>query len=147
MTDPNNLQGILYIAYGKKYINAAIVSANSIKKYCPDLPIHLYSDWTNYDSQFNKDPTPFTSIGIIENPHPRSKVDYLSRTPFDRTLYLDTDTALNADISDMFQILDRFDIAMAHAHHRSSGNLKPWRIQLPDAFPEFNSGVCGSKLA
>ena len=41
----------------------------------------------------------------------------------------------------MFRVLERFDIAVAHAQHRGAGNLKPWRIVLPDAYPEYNSGV------
>jgi hypothetical protein len=35
-------------------------------------------------------PLPFTSVEAIDHPHRRSKVDYLSRTPLDRTSYLDT---------------------------------------------------------
>ena len=133
--------GVLFIATGEIYVKAAIRAAHSVLKHCPDLPIHLYTDEKCLVTYFEKSASPFTSTGKIENPHPRSKVDYLSRTPYDRTLYLDTDTALNTDIRDMFSVLDRFDIAMAHAQRRGPGNTKPWRIVLPNAFPEFNSGV------
>jgi hypothetical protein len=133
--------GILFIATGEKYVKAGIKAANSVLKYCPDLPIHLYTDLRCHETFFKKSTFPFTTIGIIENPHSRSKTEYLAHTPYDHTLYLDTDTSLNADIRDVFRVLERFDIAMAHAQHRGAGNLKPWRVALPDAFPEFNSGV------
>jgi len=133
--------GALFIATGEKYVRAGIKAAHSVLKYCPDLPIHLYTDLNSQKSIFQKTAFPFTTIGIIENPHARSKTEFLARTPFERTLYLDTDTALHADIVDMFRVLERFDIAMAHAQHRGAGNLKPWRMVLPDVFPEFNSGV------
>ena len=135
-------QGVLYIASGKKYIRAAIRSAKSVRKFCSELPIHLYSDWQNYSFNFDISTFPFSSVEKIIDPHRRSKVDYLAKTPFDQTLYLDTDTALNADIRDMFRILERFDIAIAHAHRRNDlSRLGTWRIELPQAFPQFNSGV------
>ena len=85
---------------------------------------------------------PFSSAAIVDDPHRRSKVDYMNRTPFEQTLYLDTDTAVNADITDIFSILERFDIALCHAHHRNSEfSTTLWREKLPQAFPQFNSGV------
>ena len=136
-------QGVLYIATGKKYAQAAVLSAKTVRMHCPGLDIHLYTDSQCYDDfGFEESVHPFTSVGKIENPHRRSKVEYMSLTPYDWTLYLDTDTALNADISDMFRVLARFDIALAHAQHRNSPNsLTPWRLKLPDAFPQYNSGV------
>ena len=135
-------QGILYIATGEKYIRAAIRSANTVVKFCPGLPIHFFGDWQNHNLKFDVSTFPFSSVENIPDPHRRSKVDYLSKTPFDQTLYLDTDTALNSDIRDMFRILERFDIAMAHAHRRNDlARLGTWRINLPQAFPQYNSGV------
>jgi hypothetical protein len=135
-------RGILYIAAGEKYIRAAIKSAKTVAIYCPGLPIHLFADFQNYNFNFNLFPYPFSSVETIANPHRRSKVDYLSRSPFAQTLYLDTDTTLNADIRDMYRILERFDIAIAHAHRRNTKDrLSKWRIDLPQAFPQYNSGV------
>ena len=137
-----NTQGVLYIATGEKYIHAAIRSARSVLKYCPDLPIHLFADWQSYNFPFNTTPFPFTTVESVLNPHRRSKVDYISQTPFERTLYLDTDTLLNANINSIFQILERFDLALAHAQHRTSAfRLDGWRIKIDQAFPQYNTGV------
>jgi hypothetical protein len=136
-------QGVLYIATGKKYVQDAIRSARTVRKHSPGLEVHLFTDSRSYeDFKFEQSPFPFSTVAVIDDPHRRSKVDYISRSPFDRTLYLDADTAVNADISDMFRVLERFDIAVAHAQHRNTpSSLAPWRLKLPDAFPQFNGGV------
>lgn len=135
--------GLLYITYGKKYVLAAMYSAKTARKHNPGISIHLFVDQTQYDAfNFASDPTPFTSVDVIENPHRRSKVDCMSKTPFDRTLYLDSDTSVAQDISSIFDVLERFDIAAVQAMHRNSKSGRNyWRIKIPDAFPQFNSGV------
>ena len=135
--------GILYITYGKKYVEAALRSAWTARAKNPDVPIHLFVDAPSRDALgLAKDPGPFTSIGIIENPHRRSKVDCMSKTPYERTLYLDSDTSVAQNISEIFGVLERFDLAAVHAMHRNSsmGN-EHWKEQLPRAFPQFNTGV------
>src|SRR5215212_7194081 len=57
-------------------------------------------------------------------------------------LYMDTDIRVVADISEMFEVLDRFDIALAHAHARNRPETtEVWNIQIPEAFPQMNGGV------
>lgn len=66
----------------------------------------------------------------------------MSKTPFESTLYLDSDTMIVDDISELFGLLDRFDIAIAHAHKRNFHlTAEQWRENLPPSFPQFNSGV------
>lgn len=135
-------RGILYVTTGEKFIRGAMRSAKTVHRYCPDLPIHLFADWKSYDFPFDQSPFPFNSVGIVNSPHPRSKVDYLQHTPFDQTLYLDSDTALNADITGLFGLLERFDIALGHAHRRNNlVRLAKWRLEIPRAFPQYNGGV------
>jgi hypothetical protein len=135
-------RGILYVATGETYIRAAMQSANTAKKFCPDLRIHIFCDWQNYTLGFDVSTFPFSSVEKIHDPHRRSKVDYLAKTPFDQTLYLDTDTSIIADIGDMFRILERFDVALAQAHRRNTiERLQPLQLNLPQAFPQYNSGV------
>ena len=40
----------------------------------------------------------------------RPKVNLLGQTPFDETLYLDNDTLVRADLSSLFDLLERFDM-------------------------------------
>ena len=135
--------GLLYICYGKKYVQAAMESARSAARHNPDLAMHLFVDGYCYRQfGFAANPAPFSSVGIIENPHRRSKVDHISRSPFGRTLYLDSDTRVVADIRGLFGVLDRFDIAAVQAMHRNGNRrTEKYRIDIPAPFPQFNGGV------
>jgi len=129
-------RGILYVATGELYIELAVRSAESVKKHCGDIRIHLFTDRDTAEFAV------FDSTTIIQNPHRRSRLDCFSQTPFQRTLYLDAETCICTDIREIYDVLDRFDIAMAHAHLRNRKAMKEhWRIPIPDAFPQFNSGV------
>ncbi len=135
--------GIIYITYGVKYVKAAIFSAKSARQHNPNLAIHLFVDQKSCDELgLSADPSPFTSIGILENPHRRSKTDTMPKTPFDRTLYLDSDTEVAADITGLFEVLDKFDLAAVHAMRRNSDKrTEVWKQKPPASFPEFNTGV------
>ena len=137
------MNGILYITYGAKYVKAALRSARTARAHNPSLAIHLFVDAASRDALgLAKDPGPFSSIGIIENPHRRSKVDYMAQTPFERTLYLDSDTSIAQDVSEMFGVLERFDLGAVQAMRRNANRKgETWTKPIPDAFPQFNSGV------
>jgi len=140
ISDTNPTQGVLYVATGRRYILSAIHSARSVRRHNPDLPIHLFADWQAQGFDFETNPAPFTSVGSINAGHYRSKVDYSVETPFEHTLYLDTDTRVLTDITPLFDLLDRFDIAVAHAPNRLT-RLMNWRVPVPVSFPQFNCGV------
>jgi len=129
-------KGVIYIAFGKRYVDEAIFSARSIKAFT-SLPVCLFTDSSLKESCFDK-------VVVISPEHKRAKVDFLSHSPFDRTLYLDKDTEVKHDISDVFDLLDRFDIAAAHDHCRKShrwASKIPAYDAIPYAFPEYNGGV------
>lgn len=140
MSDPQETRGVMYVATGKKYIRSAIKSAWSVRKHNPNLNVHLFANWQEFGFDFTHSPEPFTSVESIDSPYYRSKVDYSVRTPFDRTLYMDTDTRVLADILPLFDLLDRFDMALAHAPNRIS-NLTNWRTPVPTSFPQYNCGI------
>lgn len=135
-------KGILYITAGSGFTRAALRSARSVRELMPELPIHLFHDSESAGMvEHALDLGHFTSA-LIENPHRRSKIDYLPQSPFERTLYLDSDTELAAPIDDVFDILDRFDVALAHAHRRNTKQTEAvWNVEIPAAFPQFNGGV------
>lgn len=127
--------GVIFIATGD-YAKAAIAAAASIRKHSPSLGIQLFTDSEDIPAGA------FDLVLPIPNPHMRSKVDFLALTPFARTLYLDTDVRIVEDISEMFTLLDRFDIAVSHAHNRNQPSTNElWRCQIPESFPQMNGGV------
>jgi hypothetical protein len=135
-------RGVLYVATGPSHIRAALRSARTVRDTNPSLPIHLFADSTAHGFNFSAESGPLTSWAEIADPHSRSKVDYMVRTPFARTLYLDTDTRVLCGLNDLFGLLDRFDVALAHAHRRGGATRQEgWVSRIPEAFPMFNSGV------
>ena len=132
-------EGILYVATGKAHVIAAVRSAESAAEQSPGLRRHLFCDGPSLE---HLPSGVFDSVGEVENPHVRSKVDCLVRTPFERTLFLDADTKIVHPIEDVFLLLERFDIALAHAPRRNCRETRErWRADIPDAFPQMNSGV------
>lgn len=105
----------------------------------PKVPIALFTDAGKLGIKLD---TLFDPVIELEAAHHRSKVDCLMNSPFERTLFLDADVRILEDVSELFDLLDRFDIAMAHAHARNRNATRAvWSLELSDAFPQFNTGV------
>ncbi|GAA5067909.1 putative nucleotide-diphospho-sugar transferase [Roseibacterium beibuensis] len=137
MPETTDTRGVIYVATGAAYVTDACASARTLREASPGIEIDLYCDAADgvEDGLFDK-------IHIIENPHKRSKVDYIWQTRFDRALFLDNDTRIVADISNLFDLLDRFDLCLAHAHSRERPSTnQTWRTEIPSCFPQLNSGV------
>ena len=133
-------RGVVYVATGAGSVGAARASAASVRRTNPGLPIVLFTD-----ADPARDPrlrAAFDAIAPVENAHRRSKVDYLCEAPFERTLYLDADTRVYADLAGVFDLLGRFDIALTHANARNRERTNTtWRVPVPACFPQFNGGV------
>lgn len=128
-------RGALFIVTGEFYTKCAIKAAHSVAQSNPTLAIGIFTDQTVTDPVF-------FSIGQIDNPHFRSKVDYLNRSPFEQTLYLDSDVRVVDRLDDLFRLLERFELAAAHVRYRfSPKRQKIWNIELPRSFPQLNCGI------
>ncbi|MEO6054679.1 MAG: hypothetical protein ABIP97_11755 [Chthoniobacterales bacterium] len=125
-------KGILYVATGERYVAEAMQSARSAKRQMPDIPICLFTDKRPASTDA------FDEIRIIENPRHffADKVQPMLDSPYERTLFLDTDTLVCHSVEDVFQLLDRFDVAIAHAPMRHDR-----AYPTPNCFVEMNSGV------
>jgi alpha-N-acetylglucosamine transferase len=132
----------LYCATGKNYQLEAIKSAESIKKFDATNDIIIYIDKRypdlDYESVFNK-------ILFLEH-YSYSYIDKLNAMKlcdYNKIIYLDTDTHILADISDLFLLLDRFDIGVAHEPVRFIHKYE--KKEIPDSFPHLNTGVIAFK--
>lgn len=134
----NEETGFVFAATGnKEYFNLAVQAAKSIRKYLPDANIDLFTDHEVENDVFSK-------IHLLEDPWFRSKIDAMILSRFQYTIYLDADLIVIDDISDIFTVLERFDMAFAHDQGRYSFAAKnPWKKDFPDSFPQVNSGVIG----
>lgn len=136
-------RGILYIATGPSFVAEALQSARSIKAVWSDIPLALITD-TPPEADC------FAHVEIV--PARRNSSDkprYMANSPFERTVYLDADTYCCAPFPELFDLLDRFDIAAAYDDGRFTERTDPASGEqhfikvpgIPDCFPELNSGV------
>ena len=129
-------RGVVYIVTGAAHTEAARQSALSVRAHEPGAR-------RSRSSATSRRRAPeFDRVEPIADPHVRSKVDYLPRTPFAETLYLDSDTRVLGPLDDLFDVLERFDLAIAQrARVRPNRKSVRWRHDVPAAFPEHNGGV------
>jgi hypothetical protein len=132
--------GVVYIATEGRHLDDARVSAASLKAIHPDLPVALYSDRPAAAGCFDR------VIVVGDLASNLDKARCLVRSPFERTLYLDADTFVCGDLSGVFAVLDRFDLAAAHDLVRlpPTHARDPWKAEtagIPAAFCQLNGGV------
>lgn len=136
--------GVIYVATGKqKYIDEACISASSLKKRIPNLPVTLLSDRTITANCFDECRIIESSgSGILD------KALGMQQSPYGYTLFLDTDTYVCGDFSELFTLLEKYDIGAVLNEHRT-GTFADfcWNYQhMKDAqdrlvYPIYNGGV------
>jgi hypothetical protein len=125
-------EGIVYVARGQRYVDEALNSAKSVRKVMSKFPITLFTDQEVSSDLFD-------NIIQIDKPH-QSRVDKINAiisSPYQKTLFLDTDTYMAESCAELFDLVDHYDMAMVYAqarYHRHSPTA-------PDCIPAFNSGV------
>lgn len=135
--------GIIYIATKKhkeaNHIKEVLHSAESVKKIHSNLNITLLTNDKNIKSKF------FDNIKILPIKTTREKQNLLYKyTPYQNTLYLDTDTEVVNSITQVFSLMNRFDIASVIDHSRVNPERnKLWKqySNTSNSFPEFAGGV------
>ena len=135
-------KGYLYIAYGEAFTKEALMSIKSLRRHT-NLPIALYTDQD--ESILGSDMEGHVNIfAKIQANHLRAKVDYMDMSPFVNTVFLDSDTVIVRNCDDMFDLLDRFDVAIVNDYARKRkkySDTVPEYGEIPYAFSEANSGV------
>lgn len=129
-------RGVIYIAFGDRYVSEALYSAASLKAVS-DVPVTLFTDKAVAAPQID-------DVRIFEPRHKRAKIDMLAESPFERTLYLDSDTRILEDVSPLLALLDRVDIAAAQDQcrrsHRWAAAIDAYAA-IPETFSELNCGI------
>jgi len=124
---------VLYSCSGEFYIAEALRSARSSLRF-NRLPHVLYTTGEVADEQ----PAGLTVVRFEPSANPYAdKIANMRRSPFKRTLYLDTDTYVIDDVTHLLALLDRFDMAVAY----TAEGRGPHDPGVPPAFYEFNTGV------
>jgi hypothetical protein len=146
-------QGILYIATGASYLAEARQSARSARRHHPELKIAVATDQNLVpDADFN------VVLAAPTCGQQEKKDSYLARdrvayyrkirplleSPFEKTLFLDSDTYIAAPLDDLFKLLDHFDLLVTPAHvvhdYAFERSAPPF-CDIPAAFGYFNTGL------
>jgi hypothetical protein len=112
----DNQIGVLYIVFDDaEMLEECVFSASSLSKHSPGIPARLI---TNLSPALIRSGV-FDQVDYVsDSTHPlKAKVKYLSQTRFERTLFLDADTQIKADIRELFDSLRDHDIAVTRDNH------------------------------
>jgi hypothetical protein len=123
--------GVVYSCAGESYVQEALRSARSSMRH--NRVPHVLFSTVDVAEQ------PGLTVARFEpsaNPYV-DKIANMRRSPFERTIYLDTDTFVVDEIVHILALLDRYDILAAHAPGYR-GLADP---EVPAAFYELNTGV------
>ncbi len=113
--------GIVYIAFGETYRAEASRSIASVRRHSPGLPAAVIGDVA-----FEGEPQPDFFVQRPLNLTYGSKMEYLFEgTPFDRTLFLDTDTVLARDVTPIFDLLDGYEFGLRFSGPECDEGLAP----------------------
>lgn len=132
--------GVIYVATGARYAAEAAQSLATLRRHEPDLPVTLFTDVAGEHPAF-------TSVVRIADhrAHPKkvfhTRVGCIGQSPYKRTLALDTDTHVCGPVHEVFELLDRFEFAGAHAPNRVPQHHEDLRRVIPDTFAQLNAGV------
>lgn len=133
----NNNRGILFIATGQKYIDEVIPAALSCKEK-NNFPISLITDSKKYLLPDNL----FDQIIIKDASYSYKDKLLLINTPYEQTIFLDTDTYVCDKLDDLFRILDFREFAI----HQADEGYEFEMDEVSNAMPEFNTGVIAYRL-
>jgi len=139
--NPNEIKpvcGVVYVAIGEKFVREAEESLRSLRATNPSLKAMLLTDLDISDPKLwdKLEVDPALNIQTQNKKSCRGKLQ-MDRAPWDRCLYIDSDTMVVGDLAPGFALLDRFEFLgeqIAGGHHYQVPGL-------PESFPEINGGI------
>ena len=127
--------GFCYVANCEAYIDEAMHSIASLRSVMPDVPVAIVT----LPQLFRDDPAVSDWVEMKQERNgPIVKTD-ARFAPYDRIVFLDSDTFIIADLTPLFDLVEKVDFACV-----SEPNAHPEygvKSGVPVVFPEPNSGV------
>lgn len=145
--------GVFYVAFGWPYLLLALESARSVRRANPAMPVAIATAPALHEGLCDEQRATADHWIKIDLPPARNRLVKTSadiHSPFERTLMLDADTLVVADITPMFDWLRHFDVAfkLNEARLGSAGNVAKGRSPVlegsvtVDDLPHWNGAVC-----
>ena len=131
-------KGFIYIANTEKFKSEALKSSKSLKRFT-SYPICILLTNDLIDDEINETFDDVIVNSELKNYTYFSKVIGMMNTPYDRTVFLDSDTFVCSDLDDLFDLLDYFDFSTTIEQKKHTSKLN--NLSLKNIFPEFNTGV------
>lgn len=128
--------GVIYlVSGGRSYYGELITSLKSLRHHDPDLPVTVFSRF-KVPGSLRCD-----SVSLNSREHPlKLKVLTLRRSPYERTLFLDTDTTVRGPLRPVFAMLDDHDFCAANSHE-ADWSVNPPRFVAMVRPGDYNTGV------
>ncbi len=129
-------RGVIYlVSGGRSYLGELITSLKSLRRHDPALPVTVFSRF-KVPASLGCEHVPLDS-----REHPlKLKVLTLRRSPYERTLFLDTDITLRGPVSPVFENLDTHDFCAANSHE-ADWTVSPPRFVAMIKPGDYNTGV------
>ena len=130
-------RGAIYVVtHDQRYLNLLRASAEGLKRVMPDLPITVFSQFPVVGA--------FDDVKIIkpEGDGFYDKARLILQSPYEQTVFVDTDIYVVQRFDELFTLLDRFDFAATHEEYLNTDWFSHYpRPDIPASYPEFNTGI------
>jgi len=129
--------GAIYIVTrDARYLNLLAASVARLKYVMPELPVTVFSDLPA------EGPFDLVRVPSSESDGFFDKARLMAESPYERTVFIDTDVFVVEPFPELFTILDHFDCAVTHEEYVNTDwdNHYP-RPDVPVSYPEFNTGL------
>jgi hypothetical protein len=131
-------RGVLYKVTGERFVREAAQSAESVHAQMPAVETAIATTDVHLDlGVFDR----VIELDVAEQRTVNGRQWLIDSTidpdlsPFERTLYLDSDTYLCEDVTELFDLLDQFDMAVSRVPNQ------PAVEDLPEPWNLYNCGV------
>jgi hypothetical protein len=130
--------GFVYVAFGQKYVEEAAASAETVRA------LHRYPITLITDQQPPQHlSATFDSIRVETLRRDYSDKIFMGTSPYERTVFLDSDTIVLSKMDDLFSMLDRFDFAIQFTEGGNHYSLPG----VPPCFYEPSAGIVAWKTS
>lgn len=146
-------RGIVYACSHQRWIDETVRSAQSCRRHMPELSRQLFVTDTLLSEVGGEIREHFTdTIVLAETEHPqRPRFEATLQTDLDQAIFVDGDTLFLSPVTELFDLLDHVDIALAHAPQYFSPNAVAINLfdmlpKVSTAQPEWNTGVIVARI-